>query len=220
MGLSEKGGLLHRKLELGQGSGVNAPGRRVFTMLESTASAEAVLDQALAALKSGDDALLSALDALPAPIYVTDAEGVIRYFNPACINFAGRTPVVGQDRWCVTWKLYTELGDFLPHDRCPMADAIVTKRPVRDVMAIAERPDGTRVHFVPYPTPLFAPDGSLRGAVNMLIDVTDKRQVESLCAQAERCRRLANSVSDPQTREALLHLAEEYDGKALLLTSR
>jgi PAS domain S-box-containing protein len=178
------------------------------------------VDQAVAVLESGDESLMSALNTLPAPIYVTDADGVIRYFNPACIDFAGRTPVVGQDRWCVTWKLYTELGDFLPHERCPMAEAIVGKRPVRDVVAIAERPDGTRVHFLPYPTPLFAADGSFTGVVNILIDVTDRRQEESLRAQADRCRRLANSVSDAQTAEALLHLAEEYEGKALLLKSR
>ena len=186
-------------------------------MLESTTSAEAVLDQALAALRSGGDALFSALNTLPAPIYVTDGNGVIQYFNSACIDFAGRTPVVGQDRWCVTWKLYTELGDFLPHDECPMAEAIKTQQSVRGVIAMAERPDGTRVTFQPYPTPLFEPDGSFRGAVNMLIDITDKRQADSLRAQAERCRRLARSVNDRQTTDALGRLAQEYETKAQLL---
>lgn len=189
-------------------------------MFEADFPAEAILDRAIAVLKTGDDALLSALDTLPAPIYVTDGQGVIRYFNPACINFAGRTPVVGQDRWCVTWKLYTELGDFLPHDRCPMAEAIQTQRMVRGLVAIAERPDGTRVHFLPYPTPIFAPDGEFRGAVNMLIDVTDRRQAASLRAQAERCRRLSRSVNDRRTSDALRNLAEEYDGKALKLDSK
>lgn len=186
-------------------------------MFEGHFPAEAILDRAIAVLKTGDEALWSALDTLPAPIYVTDPGGVIRYFNPACIDFAGRNPVVGQDRWCVTWKLYTEVGDFLPHDRCPMAEAIQTQRQVRGVVAIAERPDGTRVHFVPYPTPLFAADGTFRGAVNMLIDVTDSRQAASLRAQAERCRRLSRSVTDPHTSEALGHLAEEYEAKALKL---
>jgi hypothetical protein len=70
---------------------------------------------------------------------------------------------------------------------------------------------------VPYPTPLFAADGTFRGAVNMLIDVTDSRQAASLRAQAERCRRLSRSVTDPHTSEALGHLAEEYEAKALKL---
>ena len=47
--------------------------------------------------------------------------------------------------------------------------------PIRDVVAIAERPDGSRVAFRPYPTPLFDPPGNFTGAVNMLIDVTDEQ---------------------------------------------
>ena len=186
----------------------------------SASFAESIVDKAVAILRSGDESLFGALDTLPAPIYLTDAQGVIRYFNEACINFAGRTPVVGQDRWCVTWKLYTEVGDFLPHDRCPMAEAIVTRQSVRGVIAVAERPDGTRVTFMPYPTPLFAPDGTFRGAINILIDVTDRRQAEALREQAERCRRLSRSVNDPQAADALRHLGEEYDAKAHLLDSQ
>jgi hypothetical protein len=38
--------------------------------------------------------------------------------------------------------------------------------------AIAERPDGTHVRFLPYPTPLFDGDGNLIGALNMLVETT------------------------------------------------
>lgn len=82
---------------------------------------EAMVEQALHAVLAGDQALREALDELPAAIYVTDADGVITYFNPACIDFTGRRPEVGADRWCVTWRLYTNAGEFLPHDQCPMA---------------------------------------------------------------------------------------------------
>ena len=64
---------------------------------------------------------------------------------------------------------------------------------IRDSVAIAERPDGSRVAFRPYPTPLFDDDGALTGAVNMLIDVTDE-QSEALHEQADRCRRLADAI--------------------------
>ena len=90
----------------------------------SLAAADAILARTLHVLNDEDRSPPSALDELPAPIYVTDADGVISYYNPACIAFAGRVPALGQDRWCVTWKLYTEDGAFLPHDKCPMADAI------------------------------------------------------------------------------------------------
>jgi PAS domain S-box-containing protein len=181
---------------------------------------EGILDRALALLEPSGATLFDALEDLPAPIYVTDAEGVVMYFNSPCIEFAGRTPIVGKDRWCVTWKLYTDGGDFLPHDQCPMAEAIVKKQPIRNVMAIAERPDGTRVNFMPFPTPLFNRKGEFQGAVNMLIDITDQRQAELLHVQARRCARLSGSTGDNQVNATLKRLAHDYEAKALALESR
>jgi PAS domain S-box-containing protein len=183
-------------------------------------TAEAIVDQALAQLEPCEANLFAALEELPAPIYVTDADGLVVYFNSPCIQFAGRTPIVGKDRWCVTWKLYTDNGDFLPHDRCPMAEAIIKKQPIRNVTAIAERPDGTRVDFMPYPTPLFHRNGELRGAVNVLIDVTDQRQASLLRVQAQKCARLSGATGDDEVNATLNRLAHEYEAKALALESR
>ena len=159
------------------------------------------------------------LDAIEAPLYITDNQGTITYYNQACIDLAGRTPQVGVDRWCVTWKLFTPEGEFMPHDQCPMAVAVKEGREVRDVEAVAERPDGTRVNFVPYPTPLFDADGNLAGAVNLLLDVTEQRKPDYLREQAERCRRLAQGMTDPQTVEALTLMAAKYDEQARRFSS-
>jgi PAS domain S-box-containing protein len=183
----------------------------------SAAHIENAYNTALAGAVSPGAKLFAALDTIPAPIYVTDADGFVIHFNPACIDFAGRTPVVGHDRWCVTWKLFTDTGLALPHELCPMADTIKQKRSISGVTAIAARPDGTWVRFRPYPVPLMDVDGELVGAVNMLLDVTDRRQAESLRSQAERCRRLARDVSNPRIAEDILALAAEYDDKADLL---
>lgn len=171
-----------------------------------------LLEKALGALGSRAD-WSRVLDALEAPIYVTDATGAVTYWNSACVDFAGRQPQLGKDRWCVTWRLYTTTGESLPHDRCPMAQAIHERRIIRDSIAIAERPDGTRRAFKPYPTPLFNDDGSLRGAVNMLIDVTDE-QSEALHEQADRCRRLADAVYDRTTSKVLGDMALGFDRTA------
>lgn len=182
------------------------------------ASPEDMVGIARAAARQGPAALHGALATLAAPIYVTDAEGWITFYNEACIDFAGRTPTVGEDRWCVTWRLYNEDGSFLPHDACPMAVAVKEKREVRGAVALAERPDGTRVMFTPYPTPLMGEDGEIAGAVNILIDVTDRRQAGALRAQAIRCRRLAASLTDQRAVDTLLLMAREYDEKARALT--
>jgi PAS domain S-box-containing protein len=129
------------------------------------------------------------LQALPAAVYTTDADGRITFFNEACVAFSGRRPVIGEDSWCVTWKLYDSEGRPLPHDQCPMAVAVKEGREVRGVEAIAERPDGTRVAFMPYPTPLRDADGQVVGAVNMLVDITERKTAE------DRQNLLANEVN-------------------------
>ena len=180
----------------------------------SAGTPEEMVGLAIAAARRGETALQAVLATLPAPIYTTDADGWITFYNEACIDFAGRTPMLGEDRWCVTWKLYDLDGNFLAHEDCPMAVAIREKRAVRGAIAAAERPDGTRVMFTPYPTPLIDDDGGTIGAVNILIDVTDHRQAGALRAQAMRCRRLAQSLTDQQAVDTLLVMAREYDAKA------
>ena len=160
----------------------------------------------------------AALDELPAAIYVTDTQGTIVYFNPKCVELAGRTPRAGTDKWCVTWKLFTPDNEALPHSQCPMAVAIRDRKPVRNVEAIAERPDGTRLHLLPFPTPLFDGDGRFAGAVNLLLDVTEKRTPDYLRKQASRCRRLAAACGDPALDEALTLMASKYDDQAHRLT--
>jgi PAS domain S-box-containing protein len=118
------------------------------------------------------------LDGLPAAIYTTDAAGRITYFNQAAVDLAGRRPELGRDEWCVTWRLYRPDGTHLPHDECPMAVALKENRPVRGAEAILERPDGTRIPFIPYPTPLRDASGALIGAVNMLVDISERKVAE------------------------------------------
>jgi PAS domain S-box-containing protein len=136
--------------------------------------------------------LRAILEALPAAIYTTDAEGRITSFNDEAVRFSGRVPQLGSDSWCVTSKLYWPDGTPLPHDQCPMAVALREGRPVRGVSAIAERPDGTRVHFMPYPTPIRDTSGKVIGAVNMLVDITEQKRAEE--AQARLAAIVASSV--------------------------
>ena len=176
---------------------------------------QAYLDTALASL-SNDSDWRSSLDALPVPVYTTDAHGAVTYWNRACVAFAGREPKLGEDKWCVTWQLYTTTGEPLPHDQCPMAEALREKREVRGAVAIALRPDGTRRAFTPYPTPLFDEAGDLTGAVNLLIDVTEE-QSSALLQQAKRCRRLSRTSSDQWSGKVLRDMAEAYEQSAKAL---
>ncbi len=118
------------------------------------------------------------LDALPAAVYTTDAEGRITYYNDAAADLWGCRPTLGSSEWCGSWKLFWPDGTPMPHDQCPMAISLKENRAVRGLEAIAERPDGTRVPFIPYPTPLHDESGKLVGAVNMLVDITERKRAE------------------------------------------
>lgn len=186
-------------------------------MLLDSSTASQLVDDAVSALSTAPDNFFEMLDRLPAPIYVTDAEGTITYYNQACVVLAGRTPERG-DKWCVTWKIYTTEGELLPHDQCPMAVALREQRPIRNVEAIAERPDGTTVNFMPFPTPWFDANGNMAGAVNLLLDISAQRGPDYLLEQAEKCRRLANSITDAAATETLNLMAAKYDAQALKLS--
>jgi PAS domain S-box-containing protein len=119
------------------------------------------------------------LEALPVAIYITDSAGRLTFYNEAAVEFSGRRPKLGMDRWCVTWRLYKVDGTPLPHEECPMAIALKEDRPIRGVEMIAERPDGTRVPIMPFPTPLHNEAGELIGAINLLVDLTEVYQAEA-----------------------------------------
>jgi PAS domain S-box-containing protein len=121
----------------------------------------------------------SLLNALPAAIYRTDAAGRITFFNEAAAALWGCRPELGASEFCGSWKLFWPDGSPLPHDECPMAIALKERCAIHGIEAVAERPDGTRVSFLAYPTPLFDEGGRLVGAVNMLVDLEALRQAEN-----------------------------------------
>jgi PAS domain S-box-containing protein len=159
-----------------------------------------------AALRESERRLQALLAAIPAAIYTTDAQGRILYYNEAAVALAGRRPTIGSDEWCVTWKLFRPDGTPLPHDECPMAVALREGRSIRNAEAIAERPDGTRIPFIPYPTPLYDENGEIAGGINMLVDISERRHAET--QQQILLKELNHRVkNNMQTLQSLLHMA-------------
>lgn len=155
-----------------------------------------ILHAAVEAFRKREIGYRDMLEDLPAPIYTVDSDGRITYFNDACRDFAGRAPLLGEDRWCVAWKLYTTSGEPLPHDECPTAVAVRDGRPMRGAEGVAERPDGSRVDFAAFPTPILDEQGQCLGAVTMLVDVSEQKQAQ------ERLELLAREV-DHRSRNLL-----------------
>jgi PAS domain S-box-containing protein len=129
-------------------------------------------------LIEGDDFFRELINSLPAAVYTTDPSGRITYYNEAAASLWGCRPALGNSEWCGSWKLFWPDGRVLPHDQCPMAIAVKEQRPIRGVEAVAERPDGSRVPFLPFATPIFNAAGVFVGAVNILVDITERKRAE------------------------------------------
>ena len=123
------------------------------------------------------------LQALPVAAYTTDAEGRITSFNEAAAALWGGRPDLGKKKFSGAYRLYSPDGALLPHDESPMALALKQKRPIRGMEAIVERSDGTRVPFIPYPTPVFDASGEVTGAINVLVDISHSKSADASLAR-------------------------------------
>jgi len=149
------------------------------------------------------------IDALPAAVYTTDANGRITYANVAAIELAGRIPDHQSDQWCLTRKMYHPDGTEWPHNECPMAMTLKTGVAVRGTEIIVEHSDGTRRWVQPYPTPLLDAAGNVTGGINMLVDITDRKTATAaIQAQHELLTVLSEAATAllfANTPDAMLH---------------
>lgn len=130
------------------------------------------------ALRASEGRYRRLIESLPAAVYTCDAQGYITLYNQAAVMLWGREPELGKDLWCGSWRIYQTDGTSLPLDQCPTAVAMREGRPIREVEIMIERPDGTRRHVLPRPDPVCNASGVVIGSVNMLVDITERKQAE------------------------------------------
>lgn len=143
------------------------------------------------------------LEALPVAVYTTDPQGRLTFYNQAAADLWGHEPELNSERarWCGSWKLYHADGQDMRHDECPMAVAIQEMREIRDAEAQLERPDGTRIPFIAYPTLLRDKAGQVIGAVNMMVDISERKrsEVEQKTLMDELNHRVKNTLATVQS---------------------
>lgn len=148
------------------------------------------------ALEESEKRYRQLIDSLPASVYTCDSQGAITSFNESSVKLWGRAPQIGIDLWCGSWKIYSTDGTPLALDACPMAVALHEGKPVYGKEIVIERPDGTKRHVLPHPTPFVDASGKVIEAVNMLVDITELRNTElALQVSEDRFRKAADSTS-------------------------
>jgi PAS domain S-box-containing protein len=130
------------------------------------------------ALQESETRYLDLLRGLPVAVYTCDAQGRILLFNEAAVTLWGRRPKTHAELWCGSHKIFTPHGQPVPLDTCPMADAIQNGTSINAAEIVVERPDGTQRNVLAHPQALFDASGKVIGAMNVLIDITDRKKIE------------------------------------------
>lgn len=138
------------------------------------------------ALHESEQKYRNLVQGLPVAIYTTDINGYITLYNEAAISLWGREPEWQKDKWCGWLKIFKPDGITpLRLDECPMAVLLKEGRKTTGVEIIIERPDGSRRTVIPNPEPMYDSFGKLVGAVNTLIDITERKSEEERMARFE-----------------------------------
>ncbi|WP_161600923.1 PAS domain S-box protein [Teichococcus oryzae] len=141
--------------------------------------------------RGAEQALRGLIEALGVAVYTTDAGGRLTFYNEAAADLWGWYPPLGEMLWGGALQLHAADGASIGHEECPMGVALRENRPVHGEEVVARRPDGTRVTFMAYPTPLRDGTGGLAGGVNVLVDITKRKAVEAALAESEARLQLA-----------------------------
>ena len=138
---------------------------------------------------------------LPAAVYTTDTEGKILLYNKAAVELLGREPDKNEALFGGSLKILYPDGTTMPLEQYPMARTLKNGIPLKGDEILIERPDGSLRNVIPHPSPIFDTAGQMTGAINVLIDVTQSRQVnDELRKLSLIAKKTDNAViiTDPQ----------------------
>ena len=133
------------------------------------------------ALRDSEARYRQLVQALPVAFYATDASGRVTLYNEAAASLLGRTPTIGEELAGGDFKLYRV-------DGTPMAlkpQAATATEAEHGIEAIVERPDGSIRNVIAYPHVFLDAQGHVHGAINAMVDITERKAVEHALATAK-----------------------------------
>ncbi len=132
------------------------------------------------ALRRSEAEFRHLLEKLPAAAYTCDPDGLITYYNQSALQLWGRAPRLNDpaDRFCGSFKLFSTDGSPIAHNQCWMALALEDGKEYNGHEVVIERPDKRRLIVLAHANPIHDVTGRLIGAVNVLVDISDRKRAE------------------------------------------
>ncbi len=173
--------------------------------------ASLIKDQVLTERNNADIDFNEIVFNLPVSMYTCDKYGVITFYNEATATLWGSRPEVGKDQWYGSWKIYDVNGLPLSLDKYPIAVSLKEAREINEKEIVIEKQDGTRLNILAHHKPLFNSNKEVCGAINILIDISYKKEKEQIIHNSEnKNRQVSESLEEMvEERTRTLKLSEE-----------
>ncbi|HEY1007906.1 MAG TPA: PAS domain S-box protein, partial [Sphingobacteriaceae bacterium] len=139
-----------------------------------------VTEQVLARkrLEESERRYVDLIENLPVAVYTTDAEGNMLLYNRAAVELWGSRPEIGNQSHLESIQIFSTEGEPLPHHQRPLASALINGKPAWNPEVVLKRTDGELRNVLACPSPVFDAAGTLYGGINVLIDITERKQAE------------------------------------------
>lgn len=135
-------------------------------------------DRLIEVLQGAENHFSQLFENIQTPVYTTDIEGKITFYNKAATDLWGQEPDVNSLRWCGCVSTHSIDGDLISPDQLPIAACTRQAKYISEQELIIERPDGSNRTIISYPSLLFDGTGNISGAINLVIDITNRTNVE------------------------------------------
>ena len=142
-------------------------------------------------LRQANDKLAAIIEAVPLGIFVIDRDGRIRLWNKSAEDIYGWTAedVLDRPMPASVWAAGQEAGQDL-------WSQFAAGKAVTAVEAASQRKDGTTIELNVTSAPLFDAEGSPKGAMAVVADVTEKKRAEEALRESERRAQMAVQASN------------------------
>lgn len=170
-------------------------------------------------LQETNERIRHLIDALPAAAYTCDNSGLITYYNQAAVDFWGRKPRLNSpvDRFCGSFKLYSTEGVPIPHEDCWMAVALRDSTTIHGKEIVVECEDGSRKTALAHASPLLNTEGQITGAVNVLVDISERitleKSLRETTARLELCLKVLDQhaiVAETELNGVIRHVNDMF----------